>query len=143
MTEEAPARTRSLGERLPDVLYTLVVLLGLSPLLADLFGHRFTDAGARLGHGLYLGLSGTSSWLSGLLSSSGGEIRGWLVVAGTIATAATLTAWARALDPEPGTAPTARQRRAALPWQLAVGVPALLAVLLAVLLAAALEPRAL
>jgi len=124
------------------VLYTLVVLLGLSPLLADLFGHRFTDAGARLGHGLYLGLDGACGWLSGLLSSAGGEIRGWLVVFGTIATAVALTAWARALDPEPGTAPTARQRIAAGPWQLAVGLPALLGVLLAVLLTAALEPRA-
>jgi len=140
VAQDLPEKQPLLTGRLGDWLATVLALALLSPLLADLFAHRFSELAARQAHGLYLGLSGGSKFLLFIILGADGEPRLWLTGGAAVLFAGGLTLWARKLDPAPGTRPSASQRIAVLPWLLLVGLPALAIMLVSVLLAAALEP---
>lgn len=123
------------------MLTTLVVLAVLAPVLLDVFGHRFTELGARIGHGLLLGGSACSEVVAAGVRSDDGTPQPLVAVLAAALLAAALTLWARWLDPQPGTEPRRSQRTALLPWLAVVGVPALILALLGTLSGAALEPQ--
>ncbi len=139
---EPSAPTVRLGVVL-EALLTLAALAVLGPLLYDAFSASFHELAARIEHGLAravllpIGLAGRT----GLLDPTWTRWQELTVPAGIVAGgAAVVTAVAGLLDPPIGTRPPLWRRALAVPLQLALGVPALLATLVMVLCGLLLAP---
>ncbi|MCO4770587.1 MAG: hypothetical protein KDA24_11205 [Deltaproteobacteria bacterium] len=126
-----------------EALLTLAAVAVVSPMLYDAFSASFHELAARVEHGLaqaILSPLGPASRL-GLLDPTWNRWQDLLLPAGIVACGAgVVTLIAGLLDPPVGTAPSLLRRVVAVPLQLGLGIPALLATLVVILVGLMLAP---
>lgn len=142
MEEEAP-RSRVRAAVVIEALLTVALVALVSPLLYDAATSTFHELAARIEHGLTLAVMGPlrPAAAIGLVDPTWGRWQDLLLPAGMVAGAAALvTGLAAVLDPPVGT-PASRARRVlAVPLQVGLGLPALVASVVLILAAALLAP---
>lgn len=126
-----------------ESLLTVALVALVAPLLYDAATATFHEVAARIEHGLVLAVRTPLAPASaaGLVDPTWTRWQDLVLPAGVVAgAAALLTVVAGLLDPPVGTPPSLLRRVAAVPLQLGLGVPALVASVVLVLGAALLAP---
>ena len=126
-----------------EALLTVAAVAAVGPVLYDAFSASFHELAARIEHGLALAIRAplTPASRLGLIDPTWQRWQDLLLPAGVVACASALvTVLAGLLDPPVGTPPSLVRRVVAVPLQLALGVPALLATLVVILVGLMLAP---